>query len=386
MPDVHARLSASGAHRWLNCPGSILLEENFEDKSSGYAKEGTLAHAVAELKLQKYFLKGIGPKKFKAAMDKFQESEFWQKEIDSYTDVYFDEIKKRALAYPDLPYVNIEERVDFSNWVPDGFGTCDCIMIFGDEMQVCDLKYGKGVPVSPENNPQLMLYGLGALNAYSLFYDIKKINLCIIQPRLDSILDWEISKDDLLKFGEEIKPIAEEAYNGSNKLKDGEHCRFCKAKSRCPERGKQMFKAIEELKPNMDKDIALMSNADISKYLLESKGLIDWIKDLEDEALRSILAGEEIPGFKAVEGRSNRSFKDQDKAFEILQEKGYDESILYERKPLSLSKLEKLVGKKEFGEILKEEIIKPQGKPTLVEESDKRDPYVKDLGFKNLEN
>lgn len=385
MPDVHARLSASGAHRWINCPGSVVLEENFEDQSSEYAKEGTLAHSVAELKLQKYFMKGIGPKKFKIAMDKFKESEYWQDEMDKYTDLYFDEIKKRALAFKDLPYINIEERVNFSNWVPEGFGTCDCIMIYGDTMQVIDLKYGKGVPVSPEDNPQLMLYGLGAYHAYSMFYDIKNIRLTIIQPRLDSILDWDLSIDDLLKFGEKIKPIADEAYHGSKKLKEGEHCRFCKAKSRCPARASKMFEAVEELKPVMEKDLALISNEDISKYLKETIGLIDWIKDLEDEALKSILAGEEIPGYKAVEGRSNRAFADQDKAFEILQESGFDEAMLYERKPLSLSRLEKLVGKKEFGEILKDQIIKPQGKPTLVEESDKRDPYVKDLGFKNLE-
>lgn len=385
MPEVHAKLSASGAHRWINCPGSVVLEENFEDQGSEYAKEGTLAHSVAELKLQKYFMKGIGPKKFKIAMDKFKESLYWQDEMDKYTDIYFDEIKKRALAFKDLPYVNIEERVNFSNWVPEGFGTCDCIMIYGDTMQVIDLKYGKGVPVSPEENPQLMLYGLGAYHAYSMFYDIKNIRLTIIQPRLDSILDWELSIEDLLEFGEKIKPIADEAYHGSKKLKEGEHCRFCKAKSRCPARASKMFEAVEELKPVMEKELALISNEDISKYLKETIGLIDWIKDLEDEALKSILAGEEIPGYKAVEGRSNRAFADQDKAFEILQESGFDEAMLYERKPLSLSRLEKLVGKKEFGEILKDQIIKPQGKPTLVEESDKRDPYVKDLGFKNLE-
>lgn len=263
MPDVHAKLSASGAHRWINCPGSVVLEENFEDTGSEYAKEGTLAHSVAELKLQKYFMKGIGPKKFKAAMDKFKTSEYWQDEMDKYTDLYFDEIKKRALAYKDLPYVNIEERVDFSSWVPEGFGTCDCIMIYGDTMQVIDLKYGKGVPVSPEENPQLMLYGLGAYSAYSMFYDIKKIKLTIIQPRLDSILDWELSIEDLLKFGDNVKPIADKAYHGSDDLKEGEHCRFCKAKSRCPARASKMFEAVEELKPVMEKDLALISNEDI---------------------------------------------------------------------------------------------------------------------------
>lgn len=384
MPDVHAKLSASGAHRWINCPGSVLLEENFEDQGSEYAREGTLAHSVAELKLQKYFMKGIGPKKFKAAMDKFKESDLWQDEMDKYTDIYFDEIKRRALEYKERPYVNIEERVDFSSWVPEGFGTCDCIMIYGDTMQVIDLKYGKGVPVSPEENPQLMLYGLGAYHAYSMFYNIKTVRLTIIQPRLDSILDWDISIEDLLKFGESIKPIAEKAYHGCDEFKEGEHCRFCKAKSRCPERAKTMFKQVEELKPAMEKDLALISNGDISKYLQETKGLIDWIKDLEDEALSSILAGEEIPGYKAVEGRSNRTFRDVDKALEILEGHGFEEAMLYERKPLSLSKLEKLVGKKDFTDLLADEVIKPQGKPTLVEESDKRPPFVKDLGFEEI--
>ena len=386
MPDVHAKLSASGAHRWINCPGSVLLEENFEDTGSEYAREGTLAHSVAELKLQKYFMKGIGPKKFRAAMDKFKESDLWQDEMDKYTDIYFDEIKRRSLEYKERPYVNIEERVDFSSWVPEGFGTCDCIMIYGDTMQVIDLKYGKGVPVSPEENPQLMLYGLGAYHAYSIFYNIKTVRLTIIQPRLDSILDWELSIEDLLKVGESIKPIAEKAYYGCDELKEGEHCRFCKAKSRCPERAKTMFKQVEELKPAMEKDLALISNGDISKYLQETKGLIDWIKDLEDEALSSILAGEEIPGYKAVEGRSNRAFKDVDKALEILEGHGFEEAMLYERKPLSLSKLEKLVGKKDFTDLLADEVIKPQGKPTLVEESDKRPPFVKDLGFEKIAN
>lgn len=382
----HAKLSASGAHRWLKCPGSVVLEEDFPDTSSEYAEEGTLAHNVAELKLQKYFGKGIGPKKFKAGMDKFKESAYWKDEMDKFTDVYFEEIKRRSLAYPSMPFVNIEERVDFSWWVPEGFGTCDCVMIFGDTMEVIDLKYGKGVPVSPENNPQLMLYGLGAYGANSLFYDIKKIRLTIIQPRLDSILNWDITVSDLLAWGESIKQVAREAYEGSNKLEDGDHCRFCKAKSRCPKRADNMFKAVETFKAQEDKDISLLSNEDIAKFLLESKGVIDWIKDLEDEALSSILKGEEVPGFKAVEGRSNRIFKDQDMAISILESAGFDESVLYERKALSLSKLEALVGKKDFAEILKDQIIKPQGKPTLVEVSDKRPEFVRDLGFKEIGN
>lgn len=187
-------------------------------------------------------------------------------------------------------------------------------------------------------------------------------------------------------MGRGVKVIAKKAYNGCDEFNLGDHCRFCKAKSRCPERAREMFKAVQKLKPIMDSDIGLISNEDIGRYLKETTGLIDWINDLEEEALSSILKGEEIPGYKAVEGRSIRKFKDTDKAMSLLEGAGYDEAILYERKPLSLSKLEKLVGKKEFESVVGSEIIKPQGKPTLVPESDKRDPYVKDLGFENLEN
>lgn len=386
MPDVHAKLSASGAHRWINCPGSVRLEEDFPDTTSSYAREGTLAHALAEAKLKKYFIKGYGKKAYDKEVEPIKSDELYDKSMENYTDVYFDEIKTRALSYKERPFVAIEERVDFSNWVPEGFGTCDCLMIYGDTMTVIDLKYGKGVEVDPEDNPQLMLYALGACAGYGFLFNIKKVTLCIVQPRIDNIKSWDISADDLVAFGERIKPIAKDAYNGSDKLCQGEHCRFCKAKSRCPERAKEMFKSVESLKPIMDSDIKLISNEDISRYLKESIGLIDWINDLEEEALASILKGEEIPGYKAVEGRSIRKFKDTDKAISLLEGAGYDEAVLYERKPLSLSKLEKLVGKKEFDNVLGTEVIKPQGKPTLVPESDKRDPYVKDLGFENLEN
>ena len=385
MPRAHAKLSASGAHRWLACPGSVFLEEDLPDRGSPYAAEGTLAHAVGELKLRKYFERGIGPKKFSAAMAGFKESEHWKSEMDRYTEDYFDEVRRRALSYPTVPYVNVEERVDFSKWVPEGFGTCDCIMIYGDEMQVIDLKYGKGVVVSPEKNPQLMLYGLGALGAYEMLYEIGTVRLVIVQPRLDSVEEWTISAADLKAWGESIKETAKEAYEGSERLASGEHCRFCKAKARCPERARELFSAVEELAEAKEKAVPPLSNADLAKYLTRAKGILDWVKDLEEEALRAVLAGETVPGYKAVEGRSNRAFKSTDRALEILKGAGYEEAMLYERKPLSLSKLEGLVGKARFKDLLGGEVVKPQGKPTLVEESDKRAPFVKDLGFENLE-
>lgn len=385
MPRAHAKLSASGAHRWLACPGSVLLEEDLPDRGSPYAAEGTLAHAVGELKLRKYFERGIGPKRFAAAMAGFKESEHWKSEMDRYTEDYFDEVKRRSLLYPEIPYVAVEERVSFADYVPEGFGTCDCIMIYGDEMQVIDLKYGKGVVVSPEKNPQLMLYGLGALAAYEMLYEIGTVRLVIVQPRLDSVEEWSISAADLKAWGESIKETAKEAYEGSERLASGEHCRFCKAKARCPERARELFSAVEELAEAKEKAVPPLSNADLAKYLTRAKGILDWIKDLEEEALRAVLAGETVPGYKAVEGRSNRAFKSTDRALEILKGAGYEEAMLYERKPLSLSKLEGLVGKARFKDLLGDEVVKPQGKPTLVEESDKRAPFVKDLGFENLE-
>lgn len=385
MPDAHAKLSASGAHRWLACPGSVGLEEDLPDRGSPYAAEGTLAHAVGELKLRKYFERGIGPKKFSAAMAGFRESEYWKGEMDRYTDDYFDEVKRRSLLYPEIPYVAVEERVSFADYVPEGFGTCDCIMIYGDEMQVIDLKYGKGVVVSPEKNPQLMLYGLGALGVYEMLYEIGTVRLVIVQPRLESVEEWSISAADLRAWGESIKETAREAYEGSERLASGDHCRFCKAKARCPERGRELFSAVEELAEAKEKAVSPLSNADIAKVLTRAKGILDWVKDLEEEALRAVLAGETVPGYKAVEGRSNRAFKSTDRALEILKGAGYEEAMLYERKPLSLSKLEGLVGKARFKDLLGDEVVKPQGKPTLVEESDKRAPFVKDLGFENLE-
>lgn len=386
MPEVHAKLSASGSSRWLNCPGSVMLEEGFPDTSSPYAQEGTLAHAIGEIKLKKYFTKEFGADKYKKELEQLKAQELFTKEMDSYTDEYFYYVRELALSFEDLPYVSVEERVDFSKWVPDGFGTCDCILIFGTQMHIIDLKYGKGVPVSPVSNSQLMLYALGAYNSYGDIYSIETITMHIVQPRVDNTDSFSMVLSDLLAWGEGVKVIAKKAYNGCEEFSLGEHCRFCKAKSRCPERAKEMFKSVEKLKPIMNSDIKLISNEDISRYLKESIGLIDWINDLEEEALASILKGEEIPGYKAVEGRSIRKFKDTDKAISLLEGAGYDEAVLYERKPLSLSKLEKLVGKKEFDNVLGTEVIKPQGKPTLVPESDKRDPYVKDLGFENLEN
>ena len=378
MPEVHAKLSASGSSRWINCPGSIVLENEFPSSTSEYAEEGTLAHSVAELKLNKYFKKGIGPKKFKAQMDKFKESKYWNKSMDDYTDDYFEFIKEKALAYSEKPYVDMELRVDFSNIVPEGFGTCDCVILHSEELHVIDLKYGTGVKVDACDNSQLMLYALGAYNMYSIIFGVKTVSMTIAQPRLNHFDTHTISIDELLAFGERIKPIALEAYNGSNKLVVGGHCKFCKAKSKCRARAKALFKPVKEnVIPVMDKKPGdLLISQEMGELLMKLDGVTDWIKSLESEALSEALAGNKVAGYKLVEGRSTRKITDESVAVSKLVDAGFEEPLLYERKLLSMTNLEKLVGKKEFATILDGVIEKPPGKPTLVKESDKRKEYV----------
>lgn len=378
MPEVHAKLSASGSSRWINCPGSIVLEREFPSSTSEYAEEGTLAHAVAELKLTKYFKKGIGPKKFKAQMDKFKESNYWNRSMDDYTDDYFEFIKEKALGYSERPYVDVELRVDFSNIVPEGFGTCDCVMIHGDELSIIDLKYGQGVKVGAKDNSQLMLYALGAYNMYSIIYGIKTVGMTIVQPRLNHFDTHTISIDELLAFSERIKPIAQEAYRGSDRLAVGDHCKFCKAKSKCRARAESMFKPVKEnVLPVIDKKPGeLLTSQEIGELLIKLDGVADWIKSLEAEGLAEALAGNEVTGFKLVEGRSVRKITDESEAVSKLVAAGFEEPLLYERKLLSMTKLEAIVGKKDFATILGGTIEKPPGKPTLVKASDKRKEYV----------
>lgn len=370
MPKVHARLSASGSGKWLNCPPSLLLEEQFKDKISPYAAEGTLAHAVAELKATKYYLKGIGPKKFKKGMDAFKQDGLWQPEMDGYTDDYLDYLKKVSIGLKSSPYVAIEKKVSYDQFAKDGFGTCDCIMIQGDTIHICDLKYGKGVSVSAEDNTQLMLYALGAYSEYSFLYPIKKAVLHIIQPRLDNYSNWEISIDDLLEFGETVKQKSSLALKGEGDFNTGEHCRFCKAKPRCRKRADENLKLVGFTKMHPP----LITNDEVGKYLSMAQDIKKWVSDLEDYALNECLAGRDIAGWKAVEGRSNRKIIDDEGFAKALIKAGYDEAFIYKPRQIeTITKLEKLVGKKDFAELGKDFIEKPQGKPTLVKESDKRE-------------
>lgn len=376
MPDTHALLSASAAKRWLNCPPSARLTENMPDTVSEYAAEGTLAHSLGELKVRKKFeimKKSEYDKRLKA----IKADPLFTAEMDSCTDTYLDYVAAIMHSYTTKPYIAIEKRLDYSDIAPGGFGTGDCLILCGGDLHIIDLKYGRGVPVSAEDNPQLKLYGLGAIREYSLLYGIENVTLHIVQPRTeDGNSSWSISAAGLAAWGEEIKPVARLAYEGGGEYKCGDHCRFCKARTTC--RARAEYFLSEEKFAGIPPQ--LLSNEELGKILTRAQLFANWLSDIENYALNEILDGRPVDGFKAVEGTSRRKITDTEKAFEKLKESGFDEALLYERKPLGLSELEKLVGgKKKLTEIIGGYIEKPQGKPTLVSADDKRPDFKRDL-------
>lgn len=364
----HALLSASGSNRWLNCPPSARLEDAIPESTSGYAEEGRLAHKIAELKLAKHFTP-MGSKKFNGALKKLKEDPLYSQEMLSYTDEYLEYVQSIAHSFSSPPHVAIERKLDYSHIAPGGFGTGDCIIIGGKQLHVIDFKYGKGVAVSAIQNSQMMLYAVGALKEYALLYAIEDVCVHIVQPRVGEPSQWTITAEGLWFWAEYIKPIAQTAFEGKGEFCAGEWCRFCRAKAQCRVRAGTMT-ALETFggaKP------PLITNDEVGDILCRAQTLKAWVSDLEEYALSVLLQGEEITGWKAVEGRSNRQFADTDRAFKVLIEAGYDEAVLYERKPITLTAVEKLTGKPKFTELLSGQIIKPPGKPTLATADDKRD-------------
>lgn len=368
---AHALLSASSAHRWLACTPSARLEEQFPDTTSEAAREGTLAHELAELKLRHYFhTVDFGKRKYTRAVNKLKKQELWQDEMDGYTEEYLDCVKAAALSFETTPYVAIEKKVDLTAYIPDGFGTADCILIGGGTIHVIDFKYGKGVHVSAEMNPQMMLYALGAYEAYKMLYQVSTVVLSIVQPRIaDGASSWTLTLAELLEFGAYVKQRAVLAVKGEGDYKPGESvCRFCRAKAQCRARAEENVR----LAFFTDKKPPLITNEEVGKYLAQGEDIAKWLKDLQDYALAQCLAGKDIPGWKAVEGRSTRDWTDMDAAFSTLEANGINGALLWEKKPLTLAQVEKLVGKKDFGSYVGSYVIKKPGKPALVKESDKR--------------
>lgn len=367
---AHAKLSASGASRWATCPGSVQMEDGIPDKESIYAQEGTLAHEMSELKLKHYLdPKGFGKRKLNAAIKKLKENELYQAEMESYTDTYVDFIKEKALSFSSNPYIEIEKRVDFSRWVEGGFGTCDCVLIHGSTLSIIDLKYGKGVPVSSEQNEQLILYALGAYDAFNLIYNLDKIELNIVQPRINNFYTWEISLTELLLWGDYFKVQAEKALGGNGELvPSAKACKFCKARDICTARAENNLSLESEikLKPNeIPKD-------KLYEYISRGEDIAKWVADLKAYALDMCLKGEDVKGLKAVAGRTSRSWTNQDEAINKLIEGGIDEAIIYDKVPLTLAKLEKALGKQQFTTLVGDMVVTSEGKPTLVFENDKR--------------
>lgn len=370
---AHALLGASSAHRWLKCTKSARLEEQFPDTASEAAEEGTLAHELAELKVRNYFNPGdVSKRKLTFAIKKLKENPLWDKEMLLHTETYLDFIKQMALKLPSEPHVDVEKRVDYGQYAPGGFGTADCILTQGNTLCVIDFKYGKGVPVSAEENPQMMLYALGAYESCKILYPIERIHLAIVQPRLpDGVTEWGCSLEDLLRFGDYVRERAALAFAGEGEFAPGEKtCRFCRARQQCRARSDHNVKMafnLEELPP-------LITHEEAGQRLLAMRDVVAYQKDLQEWALSESLAGNEVPGWKAVEGRRSRDWIDMDAAFEKLTKSGVvAEEILWEKKPLTLAQVEKTIGKKDFADAVGKYVIQKPGKPALVEASDKRE-------------
>lgn len=385
MPEIHAKLSASGAKKWIACPGSVVLEAPMPDKTSDYATEGTTAHALGEAKIR-LAIKEITRAKYNKIIKELEIDE----DMEDYTDEYRDFVLERFnAAKRDTPdaVLLLEQRLDFSEYVPEGFGTGDCVIIGNGQMEIIDLKYGKGVPVQAENNPQMMLYALGALAAYDFLYDISGVSLTIYQPRIKNIDTAEMTVPELGTWGESIKPIARKAFDGTEEFCSGSHCDtgFCKARPIC--------RAYAEQKLAMARfDFAKPSTLtpdEIAEILDEADALAKWATLIKDYALDEALHnGTEFPGYKVVEGRSNRAYALDDTLIaSMLIAKGYNEDDIWPRKLKTVSNLEKYLGKKEFSAVLGEYIVKPAGKPTLVPATDKRPAVTSaDAAMKDFEN
>lgn len=371
MPDIHARLSASGAKKWINCPGSIQLEENFEDKPSQFAEEGTNAHALGEAKIR-LATKEYNRTKYHNAIRNLEITEDMEDYAESYKNYVIERYNSALQKTPDA-ILMLEQRLDFSKYVPDGFGTGDAVIIAEGKLEIIDLKYGKGVEVSAVDNPQLRLYALGAYEAFDMLYGFDTVEMTIYQPRLDNISSENISVVELLEWGESVKKAAQLANDDSViECVAGKHCDtgFCKARPVCRAYAEERQKmAVYDFKPP-----AMLTVAEIADIIEQSASLEKWAKLVCDYALEQAYKhGVEYPGYKVVEGRSNRKYSKPDsEVAKILTDNGYQESDILVHKLKGITDIEKLLGKKTFAEVLGSYVVKPPGKPTLVCSEDKR--------------
>lgn len=358
MSRAHAFLSASASHRWLVCTPSAQLESQFPDKGSPYAEEGTKAHALAEETLRR-FLSG-GDSAVQCADREMQEA------VQFYVDTCIEKITAARHVSPDAKIL-VEERLDFSEFVPNGFGTGDMVIVSDGGLEVVDLKYGKGVRVDAEKNSQMMLYALGALAAYGYLYSMSAIRMTIVQPRIGNVSTYDTTEKDLLEWGSRVRELAKKAMAGEGEFKPGEHCRFCKARNTCRAYAEAMKAHIrEDLRPAPE-----LQDDEIADIVRHAKEVKNWLDGVEAYALGRALSGTKYPGMKLVAGRSTRKIADESAAAAVLLSAGYND--IYRPQSLrTLTELEKLCGKKHFAELLGANLTKSEGKPALVPASDKR--------------
>ena len=364
MPGQHALLSPSSAHRWLNCPPSAKLCAAQEETTSVYAQQGTDAHELCQHKLEKAL--GLD------TTDPTENLTYYDEEMENcandYASFVMETLAKIKDTCPD-PVVLIEQRLDFSRFVPQGFGRGDCVIIADGTMHVIDFKYGLGVLVSAEDNPQMLCYALGALELLDSLYEFDQISMTIFQPRRDNISTFTIAKDELLVWAENtLAPTAKLAYEGKGEFKAGDHCQFCKIKATCRKRAEynlEMARYDFEMPVNLD-------HIEIAAILDKADQLASWVEDVKEYALAEALRGTRFDGYKVVAGRANRKYTDESAAAAAVIAAGADP---YEKKLLGITAMTALLGKKKFEEILGSLVIKPQGKPVLVKADDKRPEY-----------
>lgn len=368
----HARLSASGSKRWLACTPSVRLEENFKDKgSSVFAREGTLAHEFSDYALR-LLNDEITKGRYEEATAKLKKHELFTREmpaqVDKYVTYVTEQLAEARHKTPDAKLM-VEERLDFSHIVKNGFGTGDATIVTDSEMEVIDLKYGKGVRVDAENNSQLMLYGLGALRANELIYDIETVKLTIVQPRLNSISSWIISTEDLERWAEEeVKPKAALAYEGKGDQVAGDHCRWCKAKATC-----RAFSNLNNELAKLDfKEPELLTTEEIVMVYESLPRLTDYANAVAAYLKDQALQGNPVEGYKLVEGRSSRKWTDTELAADVLLAEGFKEEEIYNTKLKGIGDISGLMSKDDFDDKLGTFVIRPSGKPALVPETDKR--------------
>ena len=369
---AHARLNASSSHRWMMCPPSVRLSEQFADKPSSYAEEGTFLHELCELKLHRY-LGDMASDVIEAQYAEHRDSEFYTQEAETVTDEYVafcvETIEAVKSSCPD-PLIMVEHRLDYSEYVPEGYGTGDLVIVADGVIEVIDFKGGRGVRVDAHRNSQLMLYGLGALLEFDPLYDVRNVRVTIVQPRLSNTSTYEIAADELVRWAEkEVRPRALLAYEGKGEFCAGDWCRFCKARYTCRKRSEYHMQLAERDFRQPD----LLSDEEITDILQIADSLNNWVQDLLAYATQQAVEGKSWPGYKLVAGRSNRKYTSEAEVIKAATEAGYTD--IYKTTLLGVGDLEKRLGRKKFNEVLGKYVIKPVGAPTLVPDSDPRKPY-----------